>query len=51
MRTRTTILACILLALLGLTPILQACHTVAGAGQDISSTGRSIEKSADRHTP
>ncbi|WP_094453917.1 entericidin A/B family lipoprotein [Niveispirillum lacus] len=32
-------------------PVLSACHTMAGAGEDISKTGKAIEKSADKHTP
>lgn len=33
------------------TPLLSACHTMAGAGEDISKTGKAIEKSAEKHTP
>lgn len=33
------------------TPLLSACHTTAGAGEDISATGHAITNSADRHTP
>ncbi|WP_200819998.1 MULTISPECIES: entericidin A/B family lipoprotein [unclassified Azospirillum] len=33
------------------TPLLDACHTMAGAGEDISKTGTAIEKSAEKHTP
>ncbi|MDG5497560.1 entericidin A/B family lipoprotein [Niveispirillum sp. BGYR6] len=33
------------------TPLLNACHTMAGAGEDISKTGTAIEKSAEKHTP
>ncbi|HUA52848.1 MAG TPA: entericidin A/B family lipoprotein [Candidatus Sulfotelmatobacter sp.] len=39
-----------LLALLG-APLLGACHTVSGAGEDISKTGQALEHSADKHTP
>ena len=45
----TTALA--LLSLTAAAPLLSACHTTAGAGQDISATGKAIEKSADKHTP
>jgi len=38
-------------ALVGVMPLLAACHTTAGAGEDISKTGQAIEKSADKHTP
>ena len=34
-----------------LAPLLSACHTTAGAGQDISATGKTIEKSAKQNTP
>jgi predicted small secreted protein len=40
-----------LLSLVAAVPLLSACHTTAGAGQDISATGKAIEKSADKHTP
>jgi predicted small secreted protein len=47
---RTTMLILTLLALLG-APLLGACHTMSGAGEDISKTGQAIEKSADKNTP
>lgn len=40
-----------LLALIGLAPLLAACHTTAGAGRDISATGHAITHSADKNTP
>ncbi|HLY54999.1 MAG TPA: entericidin A/B family lipoprotein [Stellaceae bacterium] len=40
-----------LLTLLLAAPLLGACHTTAGAGQDISDTGKAIQKDADQHTP
>jgi len=40
-----------LLALLGAAPILGACHTTAGAGEDISKTGTAIENSANSNAP
>ena len=40
-----------LLAVLAAAPILSACNTTAGAGQDISNTGRAIENTARRATP
>jgi predicted small secreted protein len=40
-----------LLALLSAAPLLGACNTVAGAGQDISKTGDAIERSANKHAP
>jgi predicted small secreted protein len=48
---RTTMLALTLLALLGAAPLLGACHTTAGAGEDISKTGQAIEDSANKHAP
>jgi predicted small secreted protein len=32
-------------------PLLSACHTTAGAGEDLSATGRAIEKAATHNTP
>ena len=40
-----------MLAIMAAAPLLSACHTTAGAGQDISSTGKVIEKSAKQNTP
>ena len=40
-----------LLSLVAAAPLLSACHTTAGAGQDLSATGKVIEKSADKHMP
>jgi predicted small secreted protein len=40
-----------LLALMGVAPLLTACNTTAGAGQDISNTGKAIENSAIKHSP
>ena len=40
-----------LLALVAAVPLLSACHTTAGAGQDISATGKAIEKAADKNAP
>jgi len=39
------------LVLLAAAPLLTACNTTAGAGQDISNTGRAIENSAKKLTP
>jgi predicted small secreted protein len=44
-------IALTLLALIGLTPMLGACHTTAGAGEDLSASGHAITNSADKHTP
>jgi predicted small secreted protein len=40
-----------ILALSVAVPLLCACHTVSGAGQDISSTGQAIDKAAKKTTP
>jgi predicted small secreted protein len=39
------------LLLVAAVPLLSACHTTAGAGQDISAGGKAIENSAEKHTP
>ena len=39
-----------LLALTGAAPLLTACYTAAGAGQDLQSAGQGLERSADRNT-
>jgi predicted small secreted protein len=51
MSKRSLFLSLALLALVGAAPLLAACHTTAGAGEDISDTGKVIEKTADQHTP
>jgi len=48
---KTVMLALTLFALLGAAPLIGACHTTAGAGEDISKTGQAIERSADKHAP
>ena len=50
MRTKLS-LAITLLALLLGAPLLGACHTTAGAGEDLSATGHVITHSADKATP
>ena len=50
MRTKLTT-ALVLLVLIGVAPLLGACHTTAGAGEDISATGHAISSSAEKHTP
>jgi len=39
-----------LLILVGAVPLLGACHTMAGAGQDISDTGNALTDSANKKT-
>lgn len=36
------------LALASLAPMLSACNTTAGAGQDLSATGRAVTNGADK---
>jgi entericidin B len=43
--SKKLVAAALLMALAGLT----ACNTMEGAGQDIQSGGRALEKSADRN--
>jgi predicted small secreted protein len=45
------ILALAVLSLVAIAPLLSACHTTAGAGEDISATGKAIERSAKQNTP
>jgi predicted small secreted protein len=51
MYKRMTLSSLILLAFLGVAPLLGACHTTAGAGQDISKTGQAITRTANNATP
>jgi predicted small secreted protein len=39
------------LLLVAAVPLLSACHTAAGAGQDISATGQAIDTAAKKATP
>jgi predicted small secreted protein len=50
MHTNITLLLT-LLALIGIAPLLGACHTTAGAGEDLSAGGHAITNSAEKHTP
>jgi predicted small secreted protein len=50
MRTKLS-LTLTLLVLIGATSLLGACHTTAGAGEDLSATGHVITHSADKATP
>jgi predicted small secreted protein len=43
-------IALALLALVGAAPLLTACYTTAGAGQDLQAAGHGLERSADRNT-
>ncbi len=51
MATKRVLLALTVTALLGVAPLLGACHTTAGAGEDISKTGQAIKNSAQQNTP
>jgi len=51
MRTSSLIRLAGLLGLLALGPLLGACHTVAGAGEDVSKTGQAIDNAATKATP
>jgi predicted small secreted protein len=51
MRKSAKLLTLILFALSGATLLLSGCHTVAGAGKDVSQAGTAVEKSANKHAP
>ena len=40
-----------ILVLVGAVPLLSACHTTAGAGEDISAAGHAVTRGADKLTP
>jgi predicted small secreted protein len=42
-------LALVVTSLIGAMSLLSACNTMSGAGQDLQSGGRSLEKSAERN--
>jgi predicted small secreted protein len=48
---RNLSVALILLALVGLAPLLGACHTTAGLGEDVSAGGHAVTNSAEKHAP
>jgi predicted small secreted protein len=39
-----------LVALAGTAPLLSACYTTRGAGQDLQAAGQGIEHSAEKNT-
>jgi entericidin B len=43
--------ALVMLGLAATAPLLTACNTTAGAGQDLQAAGRGLENSADRNAP
>jgi predicted small secreted protein len=48
-KTLSTILS--LALLLGMAPLVSACHATAGAGKDMSAAGQAVTDSANRNTP
>ena len=44
-------LALTILLLIGAAPLLGACHTTAGVGEDISATGHVVTHTAEKATP
>jgi entericidin B len=50
MRKNITIALAFIL-LMAIAPMLGACNTTAGAGQDLSATGHAITNSAEQHKP
>lgn len=51
MRKSLKMLTLVAVALVGTTLVLGGCHTIAGAGEDISKAGKAIEKTATKHAP
>jgi predicted small secreted protein len=45
------IVALAMLSLVAIAPLLTACHTTEGAGQDIKATGQAIDNAAQKATP
>jgi predicted small secreted protein len=44
-------IALTVLGLIATAPLLSACHTTVGVGQDVSATGRVLTNSAQKNTP
>jgi predicted small secreted protein len=44
-------IALTLLLLIAAAPILGACQTTAGVGQDVANGGNALTKSAEKHAP
>jgi entericidin B len=51
MRKSLKLLALVVFALAGATLVLTGCHTIAGAGEDVSHAGKVVEKTAEQHAP
>ena len=39
-----------LAVLVAVTPLVSACYTTKGAGEDLSAAGKGLERSADKNT-
>jgi predicted small secreted protein len=48
---RTFRIGLTLLAVVVAAPLLGACHTTAGAGEDVSATGHAVTRAATQATP
>ena len=48
---KTFRLALTLVTLIGVAPVLSACHTTAGVGQDLSQGGHALSNSANANAP
>ncbi len=44
-------LALALTAMIGIAPVLSACHTTAGAGQDLAQGGTALKNAANANAP
>jgi predicted small secreted protein len=49
--TRSFRLALALATLIGVAPVLSACHTTAGVGQDLAQGGHALSNSANANAP
>lgn len=51
MRKAVAMILLNLVLLSGATALLSACNTIAGAGKDVSATGRAVTSGADESKP
>jgi len=49
--TKSIRLALALAGLIGMAPVLSACHTTAGVGQDLAQGGHALSNSANANAP
>ncbi len=49
--TKSFRIALTLAALIGVAPMLSACHTTAGVGQDLSQGGQALSNTANANAP